>query len=48
MFVLVAAPSVFHGNFLPIDAAPAMVTVLGFSWALAVLVERYVSAPSKR
>jgi peptidoglycan/LPS O-acetylase OafA/YrhL len=49
VFVIFAALSVFKGNDLPIDAAPVMVAlVLGASWALAALVERYISAPSNR
>ncbi|MET0412286.1 MAG: acyltransferase [Polyangiaceae bacterium] len=49
IFVVFAALSVFKGNDLPIDAAPVMVAiVLAVSWALAALVERYISAPSNR
>jgi peptidoglycan/LPS O-acetylase OafA/YrhL len=49
VFVVLTAVSVFKYNDLPIDAAPLMLAiVLGVSWALGALVERYVSSPSNQ
>jgi len=48
-FVVLTAVSVFKRSDLPIDAAPAMLAlVLGVSWALGALAERYISSPSNR